>query len=65
MVRSSLPTLCAAATKPAPQGLHHAGIIVQRTIRDEFLNTELFTTTTEARILADLWRREYNTLRPH
>jgi transposase InsO family protein len=33
--------------------------------RDEFLNTELFTTATEAQILADRWRWEYNTLRPH
>ena len=33
--------------------------------RDEFLNTELFTTASEAQILADRWRWEYNTLRPH
>jgi len=33
--------------------------------RDEFLNTELFTTAPEAQILADRWRWEYNTLRPH
>ncbi len=33
--------------------------------RDEFLNTELFTTAPEAQILADRWRWEYKTLRPH
>jgi len=33
--------------------------------RDEFLNTELFTKAPEAQILADRWRWEYNTLRPH
>ena len=33
--------------------------------RDEFLNTELFTTVAEAQALADRWRWEYNTLRPH
>jgi putative transposase len=33
--------------------------------RDEFLNTELFTTAPEAQILAARWRWEYNTLRPH
>jgi 60 kDa SS-A/Ro ribonucleoprotein len=33
--------------------------------RDEFLNTELFTTVAEAHALADRWRWEYNTLRPH
>ena len=30
--------------------------------RDEFLNTELFTTASEAQILADRCRWEYNTL---
>jgi hypothetical protein len=29
--------------------------------RDEFLNTELFTTAPEAQLLADRWRWEYNT----
>jgi len=33
--------------------------------RDEFLNTELFMTAPEAQLLADRWRREYNTFRPH
>jgi len=33
--------------------------------RDEFLNTELFTTVAEAQALADRWRWEYNNLRPH
>ena len=33
--------------------------------RDEFLNTELFATAPEAQIMADRWRWEYNTLRPH
>jgi transposase InsO family protein len=32
---------------------------------DEFLNTELFTTAPEAQILADRWRWEYNSIRPH
>ena len=33
--------------------------------RDEFLNTELFITAPEAQLLADRWRWEYNTFRPH
>jgi putative transposase len=33
--------------------------------RDEFLNIELFTTAPEAQLLADRWRWEYNTFRPH
>jgi hypothetical protein len=33
--------------------------------RDEFLNTELFTTAPVAQILADRWRWVYKSLRPH
>jgi len=33
--------------------------------RDEFLNTELFATVAAAQGLANRWRWEYNTLRPH
>jgi transposase InsO family protein len=36
-----------------------------RGLRDEFLNTELFATVAEAQGLADRWRWEYNTFRPH
>jgi transposase InsO family protein len=34
-------------------------------LRDELLNRELFSTMTEARVLIEQWRREYNTIRPH
>jgi putative transposase len=34
-------------------------------VRDEILNTELFATVAEAQGLANRWRWEYNTLRPH
>jgi putative transposase len=34
-------------------------------LRDELLARETFTTLTEARILIERWRREYNTVRPH
>ena len=34
-------------------------------IRDELLNREIFTTLTEAQVLIEFWRREYNHLRPH
>jgi putative transposase len=33
--------------------------------RNEFLNTELFTTAPEAQLLADRWRWKGNTLRSH
>jgi len=34
-------------------------------LRDELLNREIFTTLTEAKVLIEEWRREYNTVRPH
>jgi len=34
-------------------------------LRDEFLNLEIFDTLFEAKVLAERWRREYNTFRPH
>ena len=33
--------------------------------RDEFLNLEAFTSTLEARVLSEKWRRDYNELRLH
>ncbi|MCK4696720.1 MAG: transposase, partial [Dehalococcoidia bacterium] len=33
--------------------------------RDELLNCEIFTTLTEAKVLIEEWRREYNRVRPH
>ena len=34
-------------------------------LRDELLNREVFTTLTEAQILIEQWRKEYNQVRPH
>ncbi len=34
-------------------------------VRDEFLNMEVFYTLAEARVKAEIWRREYNGIRPH
>ncbi len=33
--------------------------------RDELLNGEIFDTLLEARVVMELWRREYNRIRPH
>ena len=33
-------------------------------LRDELLNREIFTTLTEASILIEKWRKEYNQVRP-
>jgi len=34
-------------------------------LRDELLNREVFYTLTEAKVLIEQWRREYNEVRPH
>jgi transposase InsO family protein len=34
-------------------------------LRDELLNGEIFYTLREAQVLTGMWRRHYNTLRPH
>jgi len=34
-------------------------------LRDELLNREIFTTLTEAKVLIEQWRMEYNHIRPH
>ena len=34
-------------------------------LRDDLLNREVFTTLTEAKVLIEQWRREYNQVCPH
>ena len=34
-------------------------------LRDELLDGEIFTTLQEAKVLTEVWRREYNQIRPH
>ena len=34
-------------------------------LRDELLNREVFYTLTEAQVLIEQWRKEYNQVRPH
>jgi putative transposase len=34
-------------------------------LRDALLNGEIFYTLQEAKILIEVWRRHYNTIRPH
>ena len=34
-------------------------------LRDELVDREIFYTLTEAQILIERWRRQYNTVRPH
>lgn len=46
-------------------GTHAAAMRDRCRFRDEFLATEQFDTLLEAQILAEDWRNEYNTTRPH
>ena len=57
---------CISTASIAPVSPWENGIAESFNVRfrDEFLNTELFATAPEARILADHWRWEYNSLRP-
>ncbi len=34
-------------------------------LRDELLNREIFYTLDEVRVLTEMWRQEYNHIRPH
>ena len=34
-------------------------------LRDELLNGEIFCTVKEAEVLVEMWRKEYNQVRPH
>ena len=34
-------------------------------LRDELLNGEIFYSLKEAKVIIELWRKEYNTVRPH
>jgi transposase InsO family protein len=34
-------------------------------LRDELLNGEIFYTLKEAQVLIEMWREDYNTIRPH
>jgi len=59
---SSTSTACAEQGAPWQNGFAES---FNSRFRDEFLNTEMFATVAEAQGLANRWRREYNTLRPH
>lgn len=34
-------------------------------LRDELLNGDIFSTVKEAKVLIEMWRKHYNTVRPH
>lgn len=38
---------------------------VCKLLRDELINGEIFYTLKEAKVLIEMWRKHYNTVRPH
>ena len=60
--RRGVTTLCIEPGSPWENGEVES---FTSTLRDEGLNPEIFTTLTEAQILIERWRREYNQVRPH
>ena len=39
--------------------------VVEQTLGDEVLKREIFYTLEEAQIIIEMWRKEYNQIRPH
>ena len=39
--------------------------VVEQTLGDEVLKREIFYTLEEAKIIIEMWRNEYNQIRPH
>ena len=44
---------------------HMRELMTRPKLRDEFLNREIFGSLSEAKVLAEQWRIEYNQQRPH
>ena len=62
LTRVGVPTRFIEPGSPWENG---SGESFNGTLRDECLNPEIFTTLTEAQILIQRWRRQYNPVRPH
>ncbi len=54
-----------AFTEPGSPWENGYGESFNGKLRDELLNTEVFNTLAEAKVLIEQWRRHYNTVRPH
>jgi len=55
-------TLYIAPGSPWENGYHES---FNGSLRDELLNGEIFYSLAEAKVLIEVWRRHYNTVRPH
>lgn len=47
------------------ESLFVSGVKTLSNFSDELLNLEIFDTLSEAKVLIEDWRKEYNTIRPH
>ena len=50
------------ANRAVPDGYVES---LSRKLRDELLNGEIFPTLREAMVVVEMWRQEYDELRPH
>ena len=60
--RIGVPTLSIEKASPWENGYNES---FNGKLRDELLNTEVFYTLAEAKVLIEAWRRHDNTVRPH
>lgn len=60
--RIGVETLFIAPGSPWENGFNES---FNGSLRDELLDREIFYTLTEAKVLIERWRIEYNTIRPH
>jgi transposase InsO family protein len=62
LARVDVKTLCIEPGSPWENGYIES---FNGKLRDELLNGEIFYTLTEAKVLIERWRQEYNSRRPH
>jgi transposase InsO family protein len=60
--RLGVPTLFIEPGSPWENGYNES---FNGKLKDELVNREIFYSLTEAQVLVEQWRREYNTIRPH
>jgi transposase InsO family protein len=62
LARIKVKTLCIEPGSPWENGYNES---FNGKLRDELLNSEIFYTLKEAKVLIEQWRKHYNTIRPH
>jgi putative transposase len=62
LAQIGMKTLYIAPGSPWENGYNES---FNRSLRDELLNGEIFSSLAEAKVLIKAWQRHYNTVRPH